>query len=141
VRIEELRSAIVAGHETVILNAGNPQCAVFVPSFDFDWRALGAQLERHPRFPNRTNVSFIHVIDRHTLEARFFERGAGATHSSGTGSTGAAAAAVARGLAESPVKVLTPAGPLNLRWSLDDILLAGPAEIVARGEFYWNGTS
>jgi diaminopimelate epimerase len=141
VRIEELRSAIVAGHETVILNAGNPQCAVFVPSFDFDWRALGAQLERHPRFPNRTNVSFIHVIDRHTLEARFFERGAGATQSSGTGSTAAAAAAVARGLAESPVKVLTPAGPLNLRWSSGDILLAGPAEIVARGEFYWNGTS
>jgi len=103
--------------------------------------AAVAQLERHPRFPNRTNVSFIHVIDRHTLEARFFERGAGATQSSGTGSTAAAAAAVARGLAESPVKVLTPAGPLNLRWSSDDILLAGPAEIVARGEFYWNGTA
>ncbi len=56
--------------------------------------------------------------------------------SSGTGSTGAAAAAVARGLATSPVEVLTPAGALVLRWDGDDILLAGPAEIVARGEFY-----
>ena len=34
----------------------------------------------------------------HTLDVRFFERGAGETMSSGTGSTGAAAAAVARGL-------------------------------------------
>jgi diaminopimelate epimerase len=138
VRIEELHSGVVVGHEAVIVDAGNPQCAVFVAGFDFDWRALGAKLERHPRFPNRTNVSFLHVIDRHTLEARFFERGAGATQSSGTGSAGAAAAAFARGLVESPVKVWTPAGPLNLRWSSDDILLTGPAEIVARGDFYWD---
>ncbi|HLH42834.1 MAG TPA: diaminopimelate epimerase [Bryobacteraceae bacterium] len=138
VRIEESHSSIVVGHESVILNVGNPQCAVFVSGFDFDWRALGAKLERHPRFPNRTNVSFVHVIDRHTLDVRFFERGAGVTQSSGTGSAGAAAAALARGWVEDPVKVLTPAGPLNLRWRSGDILLAGPAEIAARGEFCWN---
>ena len=69
---------------------------------------------------------------------RFYERGAGETMSSGTGSTGAAAAAFARGLVTSPVRVLTPAGPLDLRWEDDNILLAGPAEIVASGEFYWD---
>jgi diaminopimelate epimerase len=58
--------------------------------------------------------------------------------SSGTGSTGAAAAAVARGLARSPLQVLTPAGPLDLRWEGEDILLTGPAEIVASGEFYFD---
>lgn len=137
-RIEELRSAIVPGRESVILNVGNPQCAVFASDFDFDWRTLGAQLERHPRFPNRTNVSFVRVVDRHTIEVRIWERGAGETMSSGTGSTGAGAAAMARGLVESPVRVLTPAGPLDLRWQADDICLAGPAEMVARGSFYWN---
>jgi diaminopimelate epimerase len=137
--IEELASPIAPGHEAVILNVGNPQCAVFVSNFDFDWRALGARLERHPRFPNRTNVSFVQVVDRHALEVRFFERGAGETMSSGTGSTGAAAAAFTRGFVESPVRVFTPAGPLSLRWQTDDILLAGPVEIVARGEFHWNG--
>jgi len=136
--LEELRSEIAPGREAVILNVGNPQCAVFVSDFDFDWRTLGAQLERHPRFPNRSNVSFIKVIDRHTLDVRFFERGAGETMSSGTGSTGAGAAAVARGFVETPVQVLTPAGPLELRWEDADILLCGPAEIVARGEFFWN---
>jgi diaminopimelate epimerase len=135
--IENLRETIL-DLDATILNVGNPQCAVFVENFDLDWRTLGASLERHPRFPNRTNVSFVKVIDDHTLDVRFYERGAGETMSSGTGSTGAAAAAFARGLVTSPVRVLTPAGPLDLRWEDDNILLAGPAEIVASGEFYWD---
>ena len=52
-----------------------------------------------------------------------------------TGSTGAGAAAVARGLAKSPLCVLTPAGPLDLRLE-QEVYLSGPAEIVAAGEFY-----
>jgi diaminopimelate epimerase len=133
--IEHLRASIL-DYDATILNVGNPQCAVFVEHFDFDWRSLGAAIERHWQFPNRTNVSFIRHIDEHSLDVRFFERGAGETMSSGTGSTGAAAAAFARGLVLSPVTVLTPAGPLDLRWDNRDILLAGPAEIVASGEFY-----
>jgi diaminopimelate epimerase len=135
-QVEELHSAIVPGRDAVILNVGNPQCAVFCASLDFDWRTLGAELEHHPRFPNRANVSFVRVLDRHTLDVRFFERGAGETKSSGTGSTGAAAAALARGLVESPVQVQTPAGPLNLRWEGANMMLIGPAEIIAGGEFY-----
>jgi diaminopimelate epimerase len=54
--------------------------------------------------------------------------------SSGTGSTGAAVAAVVRGMAEWPVEVLTPAGPLHLR-SDGDVYLTGPAEIIAEGKF------
>jgi diaminopimelate epimerase len=125
------------GQRCTILDVGNPQCTFFVDSFAFDWVKRGAYVEQHPYFPNRTNVSFIRVVDRHTIDVRFFERGAGVTMSSGTGSTGAAAAAVARGLVETPVKVLTPAGPLELRWQGDAVFLVGPAEITARGEFYY----
>jgi diaminopimelate epimerase len=114
---------------------GNPQCAVPVENFDFDWRAMGAEIETHAHFPNRTNVSFIKAVDRHTIDVRFWERGAGETMSSGTGSTGAAFAAVARGMAEWPVKVSTPAGVLELRWE-DSVRLTGPAELVAEGEFW-----
>lgn len=121
--------------EVTIVNVGNPQCALFVGGFDFDWHELGRRIEWHPHFPNRTNVSFVKVKDRHNLEVQFWERGAGATASSGTGSTGAAAAAVLRGLAESPVTVQTSAGALALHWRNDDIYLTGPAEIVVRGEF------
>jgi len=121
--------------DVTLVWVGNPQCAVPVDDFDFDWRAMGAEIERHPHFPNRTNVSFIKPVDSHTVDVRFFERGAGETMSSGTGSTGAAAAAVARGMAQSPVRVLTPAGPIDLRFD-GDVFLTGPAEIVAEGEFF-----
>jgi diaminopimelate epimerase len=137
--ILELHGTISAAgntHDCTILEVGNPQCAVFVTGFGFDWRRAGAAIESHERFPNRTNVSFVRVVDRHTIDVRFYERGAGDTMSSGTGSTGAAAAALARGYVESPVKVLTPAGPLDLRWTDGEVYLVGPAEITVRGEFY-----
>jgi diaminopimelate epimerase len=122
--------------DVTILNVGNPQCAVFVDEFPQGWQQIGAAIERHPRFPNRTNVSFVRRSGPNTVDVRFFERGAGETMSSGTGSTGAAAAAVARGLVTSPVTVQTPAGDLQLHWEGEEAHLAGPAEIVARGEFY-----
>jgi diaminopimelate epimerase len=73
-------------------------------------------------------------VDRHTIDVRFWERGAGETMSSGTGSTGAAAMAVARGIAESPVRVETPAGALEVRID-GDMFLTGPAVIIAEGVF------
>jgi len=135
VRVLELHAG-VQGHDSVILDVGNPQCAIPVDDFDFDWRAAGAAIERDARFPNRTNVSFIRPVDRHTIDVRFWERGAGETNSSGTGSTGAAVAAIVRGFAESPVSVLTPAGPLQLRFEAE-AWLTGPAEYVADGCFYY----
>ena len=119
-----------------ILNVGNPQCAVLVDDLGFNWRDLGREIEAHPHYPQRTNVSFVRVVDRHTIETRFYERGAGPTLSSGTGSTGAAVAAILAGRVESPVRVVTEAGELDLEWA-DQVLLRGPAEITARGEYYW----
>ncbi|HME07272.1 MAG TPA: diaminopimelate epimerase [Bryobacteraceae bacterium] len=121
--------------EVTLLDVGNPQCAVFVTEFPEDWERIGAEVESHPYFPKRTNVSFVRVVDRHTLDVRFFERGVGPTKSSGTGSTGAAAAAILRCVAESPVTVKTLAGDLVLRWD-DSLYLTGPATIIGKGEFY-----
>ena len=59
--------------DCAILDVGNPQCAVFVDSFDLDWVRIGAEIEHHPRFPRRTNVSFVRVIDKNTIDVRFFE--------------------------------------------------------------------
>ncbi|MCU1276008.1 MAG: diaminopimelate epimerase [Bryobacterales bacterium] len=138
---ERFELPLAAGARDVTLVwVGNPQCAVPVEHLDFDWRAEGAEIESHPQFPNRTNVSFFRAVDEHTLEVRFYERGAGETMSSGTGSTGAVAAAMARGMIKTPVLVRTPAGPLELRRDLNitkDIYLIGPAEIIAGGAFYY----
>lgn len=135
VRVIEAKTK-VQGHDAVLVDAGNPQCVFPVEDFEFDWRALGASVERDPLFPKRTNVSFITRIAAHSIAARFWERGAGETNSSGTGSTGAALAAVCRGLATSPVSVVTPAGPLTVNLE-DGIWLTGPAEYVANGNFYY----
>jgi diaminopimelate epimerase len=135
IRVVELH-AKVQGFDAVIIDAGNPQCAIPVDDFDFDWRAAGAAIETDPRFPNRTNVSFLRPVDAHTIDVRFWERGAGETNSSGTGSTGAAVAAAARKLTESPVTVSTPAGPLYLRLD-SSAYLTGPAEYVADGFFHY----
>ena len=121
--------------EVTVLDVGNPQCAVFEDEISRNWRELGAEIEGHPFFPKRTNVSFVRVVDYHTIEARFFERGAGATLSSGTGSTGAAVAAILRKAAGSPVRVITEAGDLHLRWD-DSVYLTGPVVMIGTGEFY-----
>ena len=120
--------------EITIVDVGNPQVALLVDDFDFDWRSLGRAIETDESFPNRTNVSFIRVLDRHRIDVRFWERGAGETLSSGTGSTGAVVAAIVSGRTESPVTVSTPAGEMRLRWE-DEVLLEGPAQLVARGRY------
>jgi diaminopimelate epimerase len=137
------REAKLQGRDVVLVDAGNPQCVIPVADFNFDWRSLGASIERDPMFPNRTNVSFIRPVSAHELEVRFWERGAGETNSSGTGSTGAAVAGVALGFVSPPVRVLTPAGPLELAMeaqneplTLGTVCLTGPAVIIASGLFY-----
>lgn len=137
-QIEELRTTIRlvgADFDATVLNVGNPQCAIFVDQLPENWRSVARECEKHGRFPNRTNVSFVRLIDRHTIDVVFFERGAGETRSSGTGSTGAACAAILRGIAESPILARTPAGGMELRWT-DSVYMAGPAEIIGEGVFF-----
>ncbi len=82
VRDPRYRLPLAAGpREATIVWVGNPQCALAVDDFNFDWRALGAEIESHPAFPDRTNVSFVRRVDQHTIDVRFFERGAGETMS------------------------------------------------------------
>lgn len=125
--------------DATVLSMGNPQCVVLVEAFPADWEAQGAALERHPHFPQRTNVEFVRVLDRHSLEVRIFERGVGPTHSSGTGSAAAAVAAIASGRAASPVEVATPGGRQKVLWAGpgSSVKLVGPARLVAEGMFFW----
>lgn len=119
------------------IDVGNPQFSIRVDALDFPWKARGAQLECHPAFPHRSNISFYRVVNRHQVEARFFERGAGATLSSGTGSTGVVAAALSEGLVALPVTVLTEAGPLLFHDEGSGLVLDGSARLIGEGIFYW----
>ena len=118
------------------VSIGNPQCAIEWPQGleDLDLPAIGPALERHESFPNRTNVSFWRRESDNEITARIFERGVGETMSSGTGATGAAVAAVLRGL-DSRVTVHLDGGDLEVEVGEDlHVNLTGWAVPVYAGE-------
>jgi diaminopimelate epimerase len=115
---------------------GNPQCVIFVGDEleTLDLGAIGPGIERHERFPNRTNVSFVRELSPGVLRTRIFERGVGETMSSGTGASGAAVAYVLRG-GDSPVTVRLDGGELEVDVEEDlHVTLTGWAVPVYRGE-------
>ncbi|MBI4443226.1 MAG: diaminopimelate epimerase [Acidobacteria bacterium] len=119
-----------------VTSMGNPHCSIVVDDFDWDWKSMGAEMERHSFFPNRTNVEFYRVLSDHQIEVRYWERGVGVTLSSGTGSCAAAVAAILNGMVHSPVTVRTLGGDLSVRWDQEGVFLTGPAEIICQGEFF-----
>ncbi len=121
------------------VSMGNPHYVIFVPDFPAEWQSLAAAIQRDLRFTQGVNIEFVAVDSKqdssHTVRARFFERGVGETQSSGTGSCASAVAAMATGLAESPVKVHAPGGTQTVRSLGNRVFLRGPARMVCRGEF------
>lgn len=117
------------------VSMGNPHFVVFVGEFLPGWQAEAAEIGRHHDFKHGANVELVRPRGEHAIEMRIFERGAGETRSSGTGSCAAAVAAIAAGKARSPVEVVAPGGAQTVRWE-GSVLLRGPAEIICRGEFF-----
>lgn len=137
-KIDAEVSIQLAGGECrgVRLSMGNPQFIVFADDFPSDWQTEGAEIERHPDFPQRTNVEFVKVKDPREIEIRIYERGAGETQSSGTGSCASAVAAIFSQGVKSPVRVVSPGGPQTVEWDGGSVFLTGPAQILCRGEFF-----
>jgi diaminopimelate epimerase len=124
-----------AGHvEAVLVSVGNPHCVVFgQPVTRERCLELGPHLERHPAFPERTNVQLCDVIDRARVRAQIWERGAGYTLASGTSASAVAAACMRRGLVDDHVTVEMPGGDLALRREPNgNLVQSGPARRVYR---------
>lgn len=129
----KLRKGEVSGTP---VSVGNPHFVIFVREFPADWQAQAAQIQRNVRFPQGVNVEFAAASGKHDVKTIFFERGVGETRSSGTGSCAAAAAAIAAGRAQSPVRIHAPGGTQTVRQEGNAIFLRGPARLVCRGEFF-----
>jgi diaminopimelate epimerase len=117
----------------VALSIGNPHCVIFRDSLDVtELRRLGPLVETHPAFPRRTNVQFVHSLDKASLELLIWERGAGETQASGSSSCAAVAAAHRAGLVDAEVTARMPGGELFIRIDADgNLWLRGPVEEVA----------
>jgi len=114
---------------------GNPHCVVFIeePS-ESDARRYGPLIEDDPRFPNRTNVQFMKIIDRGNIQIEIWERGAGYTLASGSSSTAAAGVAYKLGRCDSEITAHMPGGDLKI--SFHDgfhAIMTGPVTKVCEG--------
>jgi len=118
--------------QAVLVSVGNPHCVVFgQPVTKERCLELGPHLERHPAFPERTNVQLCEVLDRARVRAEIWERGAGYTLASGTSASAVAAACMRRGLVDDNVTVTMPGGDLALRREASgNLVQSGPARRV-----------
>ena len=118
------------------VNIGNPH-AILITETDvdqFNLERIGPLIENNVLFPNRINFEIVNVISRDSIKARIFERGAGETLSSGTGTSACGVICIRKKLVHRDVRVNVPGGFLDVSWNEgDEVYLEGPAEKVFSG--------
>jgi diaminopimelate epimerase len=122
--------------EGTAVSMGNPHFVVHVPDLArVDIHAIGPKIERHPAFPQRTNVQFAQVVSRGEVRAEIWERGAGYTLASGSSSCAVAAASRRKELVDRDVIVTMPGGRLRISVAEDwSVRMTGPVEEICGGE-------
>tara|TARA_B110000438_G_scaffold267328_1_gene282082 strand:- start:4226 stop:5074 length:849 start_codon:yes stop_codon:yes gene_type:complete len=122
--------------ELTCLSIGNPHavCIIDENVNDFPLVEVGTIVEKHNYFPNRINFEIVNILSRDRIRARIFERGAGETLSSGTGSTASASASRYNGFVDDKVEVILDGGKLNISWNKENTaMLEGPSVEVFKG--------
>ncbi len=124
------------------VSMGNPHAVAFLRSEDevdaLDLAGIGPAIEKDPTFPEGTNVEFAYARSSGEVRMRIWERGAGETLASGSGSCATAVAAIRRGLATSPVRLILDGGSVEISWAGvgEPVYMTGPAEYVCEGELF-----
>ena len=119
------------------VSMGNPHAVLQVAStLKAPVERLGPLIESHPMFPERVNVGFLEVVNRHEARLRVYERGSGETLACGSGACAAAVVGIEQGLLESPVDIELPGGHLIINWQGRGfpVMMQGPAVTVFEGE-------
>ena len=120
--------------EATCVSMGNPHCVVFVENAAAHPVAeIGAKVENHALFPQRTNVEFVEVRDTERLVVRVWERGVGETLACGTGACASLVASRLNQKCGDRATVIVPGGPLEVRWEDGPVFLTGPARHVYDG--------
>jgi diaminopimelate epimerase len=124
----------VGGVEAMLVSVGNPHCVVFGQPVTMErCLELGPHLERHPAFPERTNVQLFETLGRGRVRVEIWERGAGYTLASGTSASAVAAACMRAGLVDDDVTIQMLGGDLAIRREpAGNLVQSGPARRVYR---------
>lgn len=119
------------------VSMGNPHAITLVEDVkNFDVKKYGEVIEIDNKFPNKTNVEFIEILDKNNIKMRVWERGAGETLACGTGACASVVACILNNLTNSKVKVELLGGFLEIEWNKEDnhVYMTGPAVTVFEGE-------
>jgi len=129
----------VAGRKLRVtaVSMGNPHAVLFDVGADMTTvTSLGPLIEKHPRFPRRTNVQFAEVLSNTEVVLRTWERGAGVTLGCGTGACATVVAGALSGRLNRRVTVHLLGGDLLVEWTgTNTVLMTGPADEVFQGEY------
>jgi diaminopimelate epimerase len=132
-----------ATHDTLVgvLSMGNPHAVQVVGDVaSAPVLEEGSEIEKHAAFPKRVNAGYMQIMSRNEIALRVYERGAGETLACGTGACAAVVSGIRRGLLDSPVKVHTRGGDLQIAWGgivnneIQPVIMTGPAVTVFEGE-------
>src|SRR5262245_11778315 len=122
-------------HAPSVVNMGNPHVVFWVEDPDaHDLGRIGPELETHPLFPDRANISLARVTSPRSISVRTWERGAGLTRACGSAACAATVCAARKGLTARHVTVTLPGGPLDIEWRADNrVWMTGPVELEHEG--------
>ena len=134
----DIESQFISGlglDKGTFVSMGNPHYVIFTDDID-QVGETGRALERHPAFPQRSNIEFARVESDGSIRTRVWERGSGITQACGTGACATAVAACITGRAGRTSDILMDGGTLHIEWRETDnhVLMTGPAEFVFDGE-------
>jgi len=137
----ELSVGTTSGLTGLAVDMGNPHLVVRVDDADLDGLDLTVPPVVSPPLPTGVNVELVSLTGPRALRMRVHERGVGETRSCGTGACAAVVAASrwtgwAPGDAAAVWDVAVPGGDLQVTWTGETVLLAGPATLVAQGEVH-----
>ncbi len=122
--------------DPVAVNMGNPHVVFFVADVDdIPLAELGPQIEHHPLFSERVNVSIIEDRGNGHLRQRVWERGAGITAACGSAACAAVVAATIRGLVARKAVIELDGGRLHMTWDGDNhVQMTGSVAYVFDGK-------
>jgi diaminopimelate epimerase len=123
--------------EVICVDVGNPHFIIFSNLNDQDKDIIGRKLQEKELFADGVNVNFALIKDN-KIYLSVWERGAGLTLACGSGACASFAAANKLGFIRSACEVIFPLGSLKMSKKGDNIIMTGPATLVALGEFFYD---
>lgn len=114
---------------------GNPHCVIICDNISPKFtKTYGPAIENYESFPNRSNVQFVKILDRHNIQIEIWERGAGYTLASGSSSVAAACAAHKKDLTDKDITVHMPGGQAKINIDGDNAFLTATVSRIMFGE-------